>query len=145
MWGIKFFIAGRNSPDTFSNKIRRFRNVIFQGEVENGFDFISSKSIMIIPLFAGSGMRIKIIEGMALGKAIISTTMAAEGIESTHEKNILIADTKDEFINETERLIQNKDLADRISKNAQEFVKQNFDNKKITLELLDFYKNYVSQ
>ena len=48
---------------------------------------------MIVPLQAGGGLRIKIIEGMALGKTIISTTIGAQGIPYTDQENILIANT----------------------------------------------------
>ena len=53
-------------------------NVITVGKVESAKEFYLSKKIMIVPVLSGSGMRIKIIEGMALGKVIISTTIGAE-------------------------------------------------------------------
>ena len=50
---------------------------------------------MIVPLFSGSGMRIKIIEGMALGKPIVTTPIGTEGISTTSGTNILIADNEE--------------------------------------------------
>ena len=53
---------------------------------------------MIVPLFAGSGIRVKILEGMALGKVIITTRIGLEGIPAIDRKHVLIADTKEEMI-----------------------------------------------
>jgi glycosyltransferase involved in cell wall biosynthesis len=54
--------------------------VIPVGEVANAKDFVTSNDIMIVPIISGSGIRIKILEGMALGKPVIATTIAAEGL-----------------------------------------------------------------
>ena len=115
----------------------------FLGEIEDSYKYISSNSIMIIPLFSGSGMRVKIIEGMALGKVIISTSVGAEGIKCSHNKNILIADNEKDFILEIKRVINNKSIFTELSKNAYEFVRNEYDNLKITKELLAFYKRHL--
>lgn len=91
----KFYLAGRNFPDEIRNL--KVKGLIVLGEVEDAKEFVSSKSISIVPLFAGSGMRVKIIEAMALGRAIISTSVGAESIAYTHGKDILIADNEDGF------------------------------------------------
>ena len=82
--GLKFYIASKEIPE-WLNKFDS-NEIHVHEEVENAIDFISSKSIMIVPLLSGSGIRIKIIEGMALGKTIIATTIGAEGIEYENEK-----------------------------------------------------------
>jgi hypothetical protein len=55
--------------------------IFIQGEVDDALEFVNSKSIMIVPLLSGGGMRVKIVEGMAMQKCIISTTLGAEGIQ----------------------------------------------------------------
>ena len=87
---LQYYLAGRHMPGWLSEK--RFPNIVVVGEVEDAKTFMHSKSILIVPLFSGSGIRIKIIEGMATGKPIISTTVGAEGINYTRDKNIFIAD-----------------------------------------------------
>ncbi len=74
-----FHIAGRDIPD-WVNAYHGKNNVFVAGEVNNAADFMNSKEIMIVPLKSGSGMRVKIIEGFAAHKAIVSTTVGAEGI-----------------------------------------------------------------
>lgn len=91
---LKFYIAGRNANQI---KFPEQKNVVVTGEVENAYDFMNSKAVMIVPLFSGSGIRVKIIEGMALGKTIVSTSLGAEGIPCKDGQNILIADSPELF------------------------------------------------
>ncbi len=93
---LNFYIAGRNAPVWFQRKLS-LPNIIYKGEVADAYEFINSKSIMVVPLNSGSGMRIKIIEGMALGKPIITTTIGTEGISTTSGKNIIVAEDKAGF------------------------------------------------
>lgn len=138
---IKFYLAGRNAPESFVKKVPE--NVIYIGEVKDAYEFMNSKAIMIVPLLSGSGMRIKIIEGMALGKTIVSTSVGTEGINSTKNHNILIADKTEDFINSIEKAISKHDFFEKIGKNAVTFVNENFNNKTITKSLLDFYSLYI--
>ncbi len=133
---LKFYLAGREMPEWLLNLDRSNINVV--GEVENAYDFMQSKSTMIVPLLSGSGMRIKIIEGMALGKTIISTRLGAQGISCSHTKNILIADTSEEFINWIDACVTKRSFSDKIGMNAKALVKQNYDNNIIARKLADF-------
>lgn len=135
---LKFYLAGREMPDWLINNKKT--NVEVVGEVESAQDFINSKVIMIVPLFSGSGIRIKIIEGMALGKAIISTKLGAEGIHYEDNKNILIANTPEEFVDQIEKCIKSKKLCETIGFNARKLIEKKYDNKKIIQNLVDFYK-----
>lgn len=139
---LKFYIAGRKAPDWL---IRRFNapNIEFMGEVEDAYQFMNSKSIMVVPLFSGSGMRIKIIEGMALGKPIVSTPIGTEGISTQSGKNILIADNEKEFVADVERLITDYELFQNISRNAIEYIQEKFDNLALAGALTDFYKQHI--
>jgi polysaccharide biosynthesis protein PslH len=138
---VKFYIAGRNMPD----EIRKYasENVIIIGEVENSTKFMNSKQIMVVPLLSGSGMRIKIVEGMALGKMIISTTVGAEGIGCTNLNNIMIADTALEFAEIVGILINDKNFAAKLSCNAMAFVQQNFNNHLICERLISNYRQLL--
>ncbi len=137
----KFFMAGRNFPDDFPG--RDYTNLEVVGEVENSHAFIRSKSIMVVPLFSGSGMRVKIIEAMAEGKPVVSTTIGAEGLNATDGVNILLADTPDAFARQIKRLLKDENEIKRIGENGKSFVAENFDNKKIVADLIEFYKSIL--
>jgi glycosyltransferase involved in cell wall biosynthesis len=140
---VNIYIAGRNAPQSLIDKINKQPNTVFLGEVEDAYSFMNSKAIMIVPLYSGSGMRIKIIEGMALNKTIVSTKIGAEGIPVENGKNILLANSAQEFSTAIEKLIANRDLFNKIGKNAKKFIVENYDNDTILLNLIDFYNKYI--
>lgn len=140
---LKFYVAGRNAPQWLIDKLN-VEGVVFEGEVADAYRFMNSKAIMTVPLFSGSGMRIKIIEGMALGKSIISTSIGAEGINISNGENILIANDVKGFIDAIAKLIEDRDYFDQVGKKATVFIRQNFDNLAITEKLTDFYKQYIT-
>ncbi|OFZ01725.1 MAG: hypothetical protein A3K10_02585 [Bacteroidetes bacterium RIFCSPLOWO2_12_FULL_31_6] len=139
---IKLYLAGRNMPDWLLQL--KMKNVVVEGEVKDSHQFINSKSIMIVPLTSGGGMRVKIIEGLALGKTIISTSVGAEGIEYENEKNILIANTETEFEDTILKCIKNASFSDTIGKNARTLVASKYDNQVICNKLSDFYTSLLN-
>ena len=138
---LKFYLAGRMMPEWLENLKRD--NIEVLGEVENAQEFINSKAVMIVPLFSGSGIRIKIIEGMALGKAIISTDIGAEGIAYTHGLNILIANTPEEFLKAIDKFVSSKEFCEKVGANARKLIEDDHDIDKITHKLLAFYKRVL--
>jgi glycosyltransferase involved in cell wall biosynthesis len=139
---LKFYIAGRNVPGWMELRYKS-EQVIFLGEVEDAYHFMNSKAIMVVPLHAGSGMRIKIIEGMALGKAIVSTSVGCEGIPAIDHENILIADTPEDFTDAINALLADRSLFDRLCKNSVDFIREKFDNVAIVGTLIDFYQQQL--
>jgi len=140
---IKLHIAGRNCPDWLRTVISQ-QGVEFLGEIEDAYSFMNRYSVMIAPIFSGSGMRVKVIEGMALGKTIITTTIGTEGIDTTNLQNILIADKAEEYFQHISNAITNKVMCDKISKNAMEFIRKNYDIKIISKNLIRFYEQHAN-
>ncbi len=139
---LKLYLAGRNmSADLF---LKEHKNVVLVGEVDNAISFIRSKAIMIVPLLSGGGIRVKIIEGMALGKPIISTTLGAEGIHCINNKNILIADKPQQWVDAIAQLM-NENTRNEIATAARNHVSQHFDNTKIIQNLISFYEELLAQ
>ena len=134
---ITFNFAGRFMPKRFFEQSSK--NLQFIGSVEDNISFYNQHDVMLVPLQSGSGMRIKIIEGMAMGKAIISTSIGAEGIPVTHLENIIIADNPKEFADAITELSKNDELKQKIKKNARSFIQNQFDNKYLVSQLLNFY------
>lgn len=139
---LKFYVAGRNTPDELLNV--NIPNVKIMGEVPDAVDFINRHTLMIVPLFSGSGMRVKILEGMALKKAIVTTTLGKEGIEAENGKHILVADTPQEFANAIVRALNDKNLQQTIGNNAFEFVKEYYDHSSIAEKLIEKYQHLLA-
>jgi glycosyltransferase involved in cell wall biosynthesis len=138
----KFYLAGRNFPDEIKQLVVKGLFVI--GEVEDAKQFISSKSISIVPLFAGSGMRVKIVEAMALGRAIISTSIGAESLAYTDAKDILIADDAESFAAAVVKVLKHKDVRTLLGHNAQQLILNKYDNRKICSSIIEFCKPYLN-
>ena len=107
---LDFHIAGRNAPEWLKNKIDSFsiQAIKFHGEVENAYEFMNRYAIFISPLFTGSGIRIKILEGMMMQRAIVATRIAAEGLPVSDRKNIIITDDPMEMDNIIYELARDK-------------------------------------
>jgi polysaccharide biosynthesis protein PslH len=138
---LKLYLAGRNTPQWIFNL--DMPNVKVLGEVADAGEFISSKSVMLVPLMSGSGMRVKIIEGMMLGKTIISTSIGIEGIIHTDGENILIANTPEEFLNAVTRCVNNRELCETIGRNAHLNALANYDNEELTQKLIGFFADLL--
>jgi glycosyltransferase involved in cell wall biosynthesis len=135
---LNLYLAGRNMPDWLLEF--KMKNVIVEGEVRDSLEFINSKSIMIVPLQSGGGMRIKIIEGMALAKTIISTSIGAEGIAYENNVNLLIADTEEAFEEAIARCVTDQTFSETIGRNARTLIETKYDNRKICERLFGFYQ-----
>lgn len=133
---IELHLAGKSMPDSLLNLNET--QIINHGQVASATDFISNHDVMIVPLFSGGGMRIKIIEAMAMGKTVISTSIGLEGIDATHKKNVIIANTKEEFIIEINHLVENPNKTIEIGKNARRFVEEEHNNDQLVKSLLSF-------
>jgi glycosyltransferase involved in cell wall biosynthesis len=118
-------------------------NVVVTGEVEDAHGFIRSKGLMIVPLLSGGGMRVKLIEGMALGKVVVSTSVGAEGVEATPGENILIADTSAEFADAVCRYLKDAAYLESIGRKAKQFVAEHYNNSDISKKLAEFYRTII--
>jgi glycosyltransferase involved in cell wall biosynthesis len=134
---LKLYLAGRNFPEEISS--RNDSNTICEGRIEDAHRYMSDKQIMIVPLLSGSGMRVKIIQGMALGKTIISTKIGAEGIPAENGKNILIADTPEEFGNAIGRCVDDPAWCKSIGNKARKFAVDHYSNIAVGHQLGIFY------
>jgi len=138
----KFIIAGRNIPEFLKQKastnIEILENVPMSNEIYTRFN------IMVVPLQSGSGLRIKIVEGLSFGKAIVTTPIGSEGIDVQNNRDLLIAEASEKFAHSVIELLENKELRNTIEVNAKSFAKEHLDNTKLTATLVRFYNSILS-
>ena len=135
---ITLRIAGRNAPQHFIDALQK-EGVEFCGEVPDAQQFMAENTIMIVPLLSGGGMRIKIVEGLAYSKAIVSTSIGAEGIDAEKHNAICIANSAEEFSAALRNVLHNDEKRKELETNAIDFVHNHFENGVLVRGLLEFY------
>ena len=135
------YLAGRKMPERLMRA--QIDGVTVVGEVDDATQFIANKQINVVPLLSGSGIRVKIIEAMSLGKAVVTTTVGARGIDYTDGENLLIANTPSEFAHQIGRLVSDPDYCRRVGEAAAHLVAERYDVGRLTDQLLAFYKERI--
>ena len=131
---VQFWIVGNQPlPEVFD---LQNEYVHVTGRVEDVQPFYQQSSVCVIPLRAGSGTRLKILEAMALGRPIVSTSVGAEGIDIKDGDNILIGNDPQTFADHTVHLLQDQAAWQRIATQARQFAVDNYDWDSITDKLL---------
>ncbi len=130
-------LAGNKMPDDLMAST--IKGVTIRGRVKNAQHFMRDRQVMVVPLFSAGGMRVKIIEGMALGKPVISTPIGAEGIDHTEGLNILIARTANEFAQHIIALIEAPDYVHMIGTEARKLIVERYADQRIVKDLVDLY------
>jgi len=138
----RLYVAGNDIPDSFED-YEALGRIFIQGEVDNALEFVNSKAIMIVPLLTSGGMRVKIVEGMAMQKCIISTSLGAEGINYVNGRDLLIADSIEEFYTAIKRCITDEDFCRQVGLNARKLIEEQYDINVITQKLIDFYTRHL--
>ena len=139
---LRFYIAGKAMQQHFYDYDSD--NLVVEGEIFDAIEFMNSKAIMIVPLLFGSGMRVKIIEGMAMKKCVIATSYAAEGLNYENGKDILIADTVDEFYRCILQCITHPNRWREIGENARKTVVRDHNLSQVSERTLNIYKRLVN-
>ncbi len=133
-----FNIAGRNMPASIENLQQR--GVEVAGEVPDALAFMQQQQVLVVPLFSGSGMRIKIVEAMALGKCVLSTSIGAEGIAITDGDNLLLANDAESFAVQLIELMRQPETVARVGSQARASIEREYDNRALSEKLLAFYQ-----
>ena len=137
-FSAKIVIAGRKMPSRFFRY--GSKSVEILDAVDSPLEFQEDKPIMIVPLLSGSGIRAKIIEGLALGKTIISTSVGIQGINYENGENIILADTPSEFAGQIIKCVNSGEFCRKISKNARNLSMQQYHYRETAKQMLAFYE-----
>lgn len=137
----KLVLAGRGMPERMKKMTSETITII--DEVKDSSDFYHRYDIMLVPLWSGSGLRIKLVEGLAYGKAIITTSIGAEGIPYTKNTDLMIADSSIEFAEAIITLLNDKLQKQKLQESARKLAESSFDYKVIAAGLISFYKKIL--
>lgn len=137
---LSFHFAGRNMPEKFKALSNTSKQIFCAGEVPDATAFEMDKDILIVPIQAAAGIRIKVLKAMAHTKAIITTSMGIKGIDATNGQEVLIADTAQAFAQKIIQLVENPTLFHQLKNQAFHWVKLHYQNKDLIQKLMAFYQ-----
>jgi len=138
-----FTVAGQRAPKSVTN-LASDSSVRVIGYVSDQVAVAKDCSVFVVPLRSGSGVRVKILNAMAMGLPIVSTSIGAEGIDVEHGKHLLIADTPEEFAKAVVSVLRDSSLADILGQNARQLVCERYSCEVVGKKLLSVYESALS-
>ena len=139
----KFIVAGKKPPpeiNALAEKSSPFNGHIeVTGFVPDPTALLASSSVFVVPLLAGGGMRVKILDAWLWGLPMVSTRIGAEGIMTKPGEDILIADEPRDFAGEVTRILKDKSLAYKLREKGRASVEMHYDWQKVYRRMDDFY------
>ena len=134
-----FKIVGRNPPAEVI-ALAKEPFITVTGFVEDIRPYLANSSVFVVPVRTGAGTRIKILEAMAMGKAVVSTSIGAEGLDVRDGENIILADDPSEFAEKVNLLLENRELRDKLGRNGLRLVDSHYDWSAIASRLGNLYQ-----
>ncbi|MGB0909722.1 MAG: glycosyltransferase [Nitrospirales bacterium] len=128
---VTLTVVGRNPTPGLIKLAESVRQVEFVGRVDDVRPYIGKSAVYIVPLRIGGGTRIKIYEAMAMGKAVVSTSIGAEGLPVVSGDNCILADAPEEFSHAVVTLLQDETKRNKMELAARKFVEDDFTWEKV--------------
>lgn len=139
--GTVLHLAGRNMPAHYPEA--NLKNVKVWGEVPDAAAFEQDKSILVVPLLSGGGVRIKILQAMAMGKTVITTSIGLQGIDAQDGRDVLIADTPEIFAGKIIETVQHPERIEAIGTAARKLISEKYDRTLLITELIGRYQQLI--
>lgn len=124
--GVILRIVGRKAPESMIRQYSGLPGCDFVGEVADVRSYLASASVIVVPLNIGGGSRIKILEALGAGKAVVATTIGAEGLNVVSGDHLLIADSPSAFAAAIEDLLSSPGLRRRLGNNGRKLVSDQY-------------------
>jgi len=140
----KFVIVGKGMSENLRSSLVS-KHVIVKGYVEDIRNVLSICTAVVVPLRYGGGTRIKILEALAMGKPVISSSLGCEGIEILNGKEILVADSPESFAESVIQVLMRQDLRLKLGRMGRELVEEKYNWAKIGENLETIYLKWHDQ
>lgn len=140
---ILLHVVSRVKPEGNMGNIGISEGVVWEGEIAGYYDFLRSKSIMVLPVYESDGWQKRLWEGMACGCALVVTPPAMDGVRIVHGEHALIAKGEAEFRRYLGTLIEHENIADTIGRHAGEYVSRLTSENKTSEEFTGFYQKLI--
>ena len=142
---LSFTVVGRNPSQRLQHLAAGTANVYLTGWVEDIRPFLSQAAVCVVPLRIGGGTRLKIFEAMSMGKAIVSTTIGAEGLPVRPGEHLVIADEPAQFAKSTVGLLRDAARRRSMGLTARHLVVQNYSWTMVAKQFADILADVVAK
>jgi polysaccharide biosynthesis protein PslH len=140
----KFDVIGMDSERVRKYAARFGDRIRLLGRVPDVRDYLARSAVLVVPLRIGGGMRLKLLDFFAAGKAVVATSIAAEGNLAQNGSEFLLADATASFSDSVLRLLSDAAIRQKLGVNAREIVMQKYSWKKIGMDLTGFYESVIA-
>jgi polysaccharide biosynthesis protein PslH len=142
--GLVLRVAGSGASEATASRVRE-SGAEYVGLVPDAKEFMARHGTVVVPLLSGGGMRVKIVEAMALGRAVVTTAIGAEGLNVRDRAEVRLADEPSEFASAIRELAVDRDARVAIGARARRLVEETLDETVIGRGLVAFYERLVSR
>jgi glycosyltransferase involved in cell wall biosynthesis len=122
----QFHVVGRSPPSWLQDPARVPRQVVVTGAVDRVQPYIANAAVYVVPLRVGGGSRLKILEALSMGRAVVSTAVGAEGLDVTPGVDIVIADSAADFAAATEALWRDQSGRQRLGAAGRALIERQY-------------------
>jgi len=137
----RFYVVGSRPPAHIARLATPESGIVVTGYVADVQPLLQQSALLVVPVHSGSGMRVKILEGLARGTPIVSTSIGVEGIDAQHGEHLLVADDPNEFAAAVIRLLQHPAEAARLARAGRALVEARYDWLAALTPLDDIYSH----
>jgi glycosyltransferase involved in cell wall biosynthesis len=123
----KFFIVGARPVRELIALGESDARFVVTGYAANPDEYLVQSAAFVVPLRAGGGMRVKILDAWARGLPLVTTTVGGEGIAMLPGENVLVADAAEDFANQVRRILHEREFAEKLARNGRAWVEQHYD------------------
>ena len=136
-------VVGRNPSQRLRDLAARIPNIQLTGWVEDVRPYLAQRAVCVVPLRIGGGTRLKIYEAMSMAKAVVSTSIGAEGLPVRSGEHLLVADTPSSFAESTLQLLGDPSLRDQLGRRARLLVEQNYSWARVSSDFSQVLEDVV--
>lgn len=142
---VKVTFVGSSPPKGLLEISKRNPQIKFTGFVEDIRPYVEEAAVYIAPIRSGSGTKLKILNALSLSKAVVTTSIGAEGIEVSPNENIFIADNPEDFAQTTIELLKNPDMAEFAGKEGRKLIEEKYDWETICRKMNQVYEEIIKK
>jgi polysaccharide biosynthesis protein PslH len=136
---VRFYAVGRHPPAEVRAFAERDPNIVVTGYLEDIRPTVASAAVYVVPLRVGGGTRLKVLDAMAMGKAMVSTSIGCEGIDVRPGEHLLVADTPEAFADATVALLRDPGRRQTLGRAARAKAEATYAWERVGEQLLDAY------